>query len=79
MSTEHSKDFYALSADEKLNALYEINVRTSNDMLEVRRLVDPELGARRAARRAALTAAAGLLGGALTQIAFLALLAVSCR
>jgi len=75
MSTEHSKDFYSLSADEKLNALYDINLRTSNDMLEVRKLVDPVRGP----SRVIILTISSFLGGAAVQVAFLALLAVSCR
>lgn len=71
----HSKDFYTLSSDEKLNRLYEITAGVADGQMRLYRLVDPVQGP----RRVMLTAATGLLGGAAVQVAFLLLWAVSCR
>lgn len=72
---QHSKEFYELPDSEKLNAIYAITSRVADEQLELRKIVDPVQGP----RRAALLALSGLLGGAAVQVAFLALLAVSCR
>ncbi len=75
MSVEHSKEFYKLSADEKLNTLYDVIARVADGQLKLHNIVDPVQGT----RRVAMLAVSGFLGGAVAQIVFLTLLAVSCR